>query len=444
MKVFIGLREISGHYRSVARGLAALGHDVVFVGGALHPFDYGGDGQFDRDSMPLIPRLYEESLLKIRFTDKKHQLKRFYSKSKSILLQYLLFMWSIFSIDVFIFGYGFTFFEGAHDLVILKAFGKRVIVNIGHGSDARPPYIDGSRRRLDGTWGSLDRLRRQTKFLYRRTQRIERNADIVIGAPLTSQFLEKRVVSFFKIGNPGIAVPDGPAIPKLADGKLRLLHAPSRPIAKGSIAIRQIIKKLQLEFQGLELIEVTGQPNSVVLERIGHTNLVVDQLYSDSPFTGIAAEAAQLGKPVLIGGYALGELGDSDRDYGPAIRCFPEQLEVTLRYWLSSPTELAAMGRMAEDFMMAKWSPEAVAKRYEMLLLGQAPDDWFFDPSDYAYIEGVAIEREALRAHLKTYLAQFGRQGLYLSHRPDLEDKIIAFAAGANPSDLNRLPPSAA
>ena len=102
------------------------------------------------------------------------------------------------------------------------------------------------------------------------------------------------------------------------------------------------------------------------------------------------------------------------------------------------------MGRMAEDFMMAKWSPEAVAKRYEMLLLGQAPDDWFFDPSDYAYIEGVAIEREALRAHLKTYLAQFGRQGLYLSHRPDLEDKIIAFAAGANPSDLNRLPPSAA
>ena len=87
---------------------------------------------------------------------------KFYISSKSKWIKdknklYLLFifilsrlgknLWAInaiFKYDIFIFGFGQSLLRSNLDLPILKLFGKKIISNLCHGSEARPPYIDGA------------------------------------------------------------------------------------------------------------------------------------------------------------------------------------------------------------------------------------------------------------------------------------------------------------
>ena len=50
----------------------------------------------------------------------------------------------------------------------------------------------------------------------------------------------------------------------------------------------------------LEYVEIVGQPNDIVLAEIARSAFVIDQLYSDTPMAGFAAEAARLGKPAIV------------------------------------------------------------------------------------------------------------------------------------------------
>ncbi len=428
LTIFIGLREISGYYTNLSRGLRDLGYRVIFVGGGLHPFRYGSDAE--RAALPLIPRIYENLLMARRDAKKLRSIQLPLLNILIEIQQMIMFIWSLFTCHVYIFGFAHTFIKGGHDLAILKWLSKRVIVNMGHGSEGRPPYLNGSLRRSDGSWGKLARLRKQTKSIARRAKRIERYASLVVASPYTSQFLTLPAIDFFAIGQP-VKPPTSSTGPNRKQGdSIKIFHAPSKPIAKGSIEIKQIITVLETEGLDIEFVEVTKRPNAEVLARLQQCDLVVDQLYSDSTMTGIAYEAAELAKPTIVSGYGLHDVAvhSSAMAAPPTIKCTPETFENTLRFYIENQSARIIAGQKAQDFVRSHWSQESVAAKYKRLISFSIEPEWIFNPLDIQYIFGCAIKTSDLQNILDQYISKFSAVGLELGHRPDLEEKLLQMA----------------
>jgi hypothetical protein len=356
--------------------------------------------------------------------------------------------------DVFVFGFGSSLMHRNLDLPVLRAFGKTVVSNIAHGSEARPPYIDATHQAHDGTpLGGLAFFRASARRIARRVRRIERYSSVVIGAPYSSQFCTRPMINLFSLGLPFSSaetepetrapsparepVADGPAPDgavraepmAVARRAVRVLHAPSHPAAKGSDIIRATIESLQAEGYAIDFVELRGRPNAEVVSEIRACDFVIDQLYSDTPLAGLATEAAYFGKPSVVGGYRIRELERyfERHPFPPSHLCHPSGLEEAVRLLLDDPAYRRELGAAAQRFVREHWSPEAVAARFLRVIDGDAPDDWWFDPRDVTYLEGFgSVERS--RAVVRELVAAHGVGALELAHRPDLERAFVAFA----------------
>ena len=132
-RVFIGLQEVAGHYRGLHQGMLDIGIECTFVTLSPHPFQYGGDDQ-------LLLARWTNALLQHRLKNRfrRHILAPVYLLTKLALLVYVVSRHDIFILS------GKSAFFRFHELPILKLLGKKVIYQF-HGSDSRPPYIDGAR-----------------------------------------------------------------------------------------------------------------------------------------------------------------------------------------------------------------------------------------------------------------------------------------------------------
>jgi len=425
LTIFIGLREISGYYTNLSRGLRDLGYRVIFVGGGLHPFRYGSDAE--RAALPLIPRIYENLLMARRDAKKLRSIQLPLLNILIEIQQMIMFIWSLFTCHVYIFGYAHTFIKGGHDLAILKFLSKRVIVHVGHGSEARPPYLDGSRRTGDGKWGDLVQEHRLTRFMALRVKRIERHADFVIASPMTSQFLTRRSIDFYALGNPSnIGTPTQLSLVDHRD-TVSILHAPSKPIAKGTPEIRAAVSKIKAKGYLVDYTEITGMPNADVRLLLQKTDLIIDQVYSDNPFPGLATEAAEFAKPTIIGGYGFGASENMTLAMRetPAIRCLPDKLEHLVLELIQNKERRLEQGARASEFLKNRWSVSDVAQRFKSLIQGMPDSGWYFDPLQFSYVNGVAVTESVLVAHIREYISRFGVDALELNHRPDLKSEII-------------------
>ena len=122
----------------------------------------------------------------------------------------------------------------------------------------------------------------------------------------------------------------------------RILHAPSNPNFKGTEEIRNTIKCLKNENIDFEYIEITNASNEKVLAELKACDLVIDQLYSDTPMATLAAEAAYCGKPTIVGGYGFEELKKVDRRrimatndslHTPEIQIYPQSIYRKSQAW---------------------------------------------------------------------------------------------------------------
>ena len=64
---------------------------------------------------------------------------------------------------------------------------------------------------------------------------------------------------------------------------IKIVHAPSNPIIKGTPLVRAAIKKLTLEGYKLEYIELTNMPNKKVLEILQNTHILINEFYAFVP-----------------------------------------------------------------------------------------------------------------------------------------------------------------
>lgn len=440
MRVFLGLTEVSGYFSRLREGLEDLGVECVHVSLQPHKFGYSG-GQHSS----FFPSFACASVRWRLHASNRGLLIRASLLALTVLSRLLLFIWAIGRFDVFVLGAGSSFFRFL-ELPLLRFFGKRVVYTL-HGTDARPPYIDGFFQpehyelRQDPTEEakstmSINRLAHMVEAHIRiaarrrrQVRQIERHAHVVICGPSYSHFLTQPFVSFYSVGIP-LEFQNQVRRKEYSHDKVRILHAPSYAPGKGTDQIRAIMAALEAQGLSIEYREITGRPNSEVLAEIERSDLVVDQLYSDTPMAMFAAEAASLGKPAVVGGYYSQVMRSHlpKEQIPPTVFCHPDELKETTAMLIKDHERRHKFGDDARNFVLEKWSARSVAKRFLRLFEGAPPSEWVIDPMQVLYLQGCGLSEKQTKLNVAAVIQSGGVKALQLSDKPDLEKLFFEFA----------------
>jgi hypothetical protein len=420
-RVFIGLVEIAGYYGGLARGLRAKGVEVTFADLSEHRYAYGGD-----DQTTLI-RLARRTA---RWgAAGAGPLRRLAAKLLHRFALVLLMAWAIPRHDVFVFGFRTSFLR-MRELPLLRLLGKRIVL-VFNGSDARPPYIDGTD--MDPAHGRtiadcIGIARRKTSEI----RRAERWADLVVSHALYLHLFERPAAGFQVLGLPGPLRSEFPPVPPEPPASpVRVLHAPSNPTVKGTALVRAAVERLRAEGLPIELVELHGVPNSVVHDEMARCHFVVDQAYSDGPMLGFAAEAAVYGRPAVVGSYGWDEIRRlmPAASIAPVQGCHPDDLESAIRTLATDAEHRRQLGADARAFVEEWAAADAVADRYLRLLAGERPPEWMCDPGAVRYVHGVGLSEARAREIVAAVLALGGVAALRIDDKPELQRAFARFAA---------------
>jgi glycosyltransferase involved in cell wall biosynthesis len=423
-RIFIGYSEIAGYCSSLAYSFNELGQKAHFCN--LLPNKYYPAGK-----LTVI-----ESMLKrhLRSRAGKNRVSSFLRRNlKKNLLKLLLHEMKT-RYDVFIFiGTYSPFFENERGL--LKGIGK-TIVSVFLGSDSRPLYLNALYYDKYGT--DYHEFAKAIIKQHEEIKRIEDGSDFVICHALSAHFLSRPFVRFMALGFPkviGDNSADGPSqkVENSVFGKnaidetLKILHAPTAPKYKGSEKIAHIIEELREEGIAVKLKTITEKPNREVIQALRECDLVIDELYSDTPLAGFAHEAGQFAKLPIVGSYAEAKdfFGDS---IPPSMFIHPDELKENVRALFHDRGALAEKGEALKEFIDTEWNPAAVAMRYIRLINNRGQKEWYTSPSEIRYVRGWGIEERELRGKLKALISNTGADTLCMHEKPELELALLSFA----------------
>jgi len=420
-RIFIGLFEVAGYAARLRDGFESLGVHAVQVDLSGHPFLYPR-----ASARPRIVRLAEAVARRRLARRKADPVRRGAWFAADYVVRAALFCWVLARFEVIILTCGLGFFR-LRELLVLRILRKRIIL-VFFGTDTRPPYMNGVDLEESAVPpGELIARTRRRKHL---AEHAERYADACICHPLAAHFFERPFVGFVEIGIPIPPARERP-LPARSDGTIRIVHAPSKPELKGSREIREAVESLRLAGLSLEYVEVVGRPHTAVMDALVNCDLVVDQLYSDSPMAGFAAEAAALGRPAIVGSYDWPEI---ERHIAPDLlppshRCHPNEIEAAIRRVAEDSAYREDIGRRAARFVWDRWTPEDVASRYLRLIRGDIPAEWLHDPQSIRYRHGWGVRDWQSAKAIASVVRQGGPAALAVHDKPALELILVEASA---------------
>ena len=423
MRILVGLGETAGYCARLADGLREAGATADHVNLGADPMRYS-----DAPPRPLV-----RVLRWLGHRRRSGPGPRMAWTALHRLGMAWLFLDALRRYDAFVFRAGDSFFA-LRDLPLLRRLGKPVIV-IFFGTDSRPSYLNGAEIAAgqDGAQASA-----ATAAKRRMVERIERHATHVVCHPMSAQLHRRTAVAFLEMGIPRRPA-RGNVPPAAVASPVRFLHAPSRPDDKGTALIQRSVDGIRAEGIDIELRIVTGRPNAEVLAAIEACDAVIDQLYSDTPMATLAAEAATLARPAIVGGYGWDALRAVTREANlpPTHLCHPDDLGNAIRRLATDDAYRRELGERARAFVEQRWAPEWVARRYLALLSGEAPADWWFEPAAIDHVHGAGASEEAVRQSVRRVLAAAGVAGLHLEDKPHLVERLLSLVS-AQPASTVR------
>lgn len=411
MKILIGPIEVAGYYWQLTQGFRENGVRCDFVTLDEHPFGY------QSDPPPTLIRL-------ARALERLSR-RRLLTRISSRLRWLCLLVWFLLALpryDVIIYGFGRTFLPNFLDVRIAQRFRRTIVVNLSHGGEARPPYMSGAGKAVWNADGLqlASATRRKAEFV----RRWETYATHIVGAPYsTSPFASRSFVNAFALGLPTEPQPHtaklvGHGAPHR---EIRILHAPSRSRDKGTGAIRDIIDSLKQDGVSVEYRELQNQPNSVVLTSLDWADLVIDQMWSDTPLAGFATEAAQRGCAVVVAGYGLESLQRfTTAKLPPSVTAHPDDFEAVIRELLANPTRIREVGQALQAFVEAEWRRDIVARRWLALLSAEGFGAELIVPTEIRSIFGCGVPKDVNGVAVRAIVRTAGWEALCLKRRPDL------------------------
>jgi hypothetical protein len=425
LRVFLGLIEIAGYYINLHKGFREIGIESRFFNLYHHPFKY----ETDESHLATLIIKCNKRIIKTK------GIVNGCWKLANIFLKLVFFIGALFKFDAFIFGCSSTFFN-FYELPILKFLKKRIIY-IFHGSDSRPPYLNGyilvDLIKDDGIEVAAKEIIKSSIEIKRKINKIDKYADIVVNIIPQALYHTRPFVSGLCLGLPNDLSEKTKLIDpnKLSPKKgVRVLHAPSNPVPKGTYKIRAAISKFkELGFE-IDYIELVGRPNSDVLNELAQCDFIIDEIYSDTPMAGFATEAAFFGKPAIVGGYYSKFIGQeiSQEQIPPSLFCHPDDLYASIEKMIIDKKYRISLGLKAYEFVTNHWKRNLVAQRYLKLITGDFPSEWLKDPQDIRYLHGCGLSEQWAKQVIKNLIDVGGKESLQLADKPILEQLLVEFA----------------
>ena len=407
-RIFLGTTEIAGYYTGLYKGFRALGVPVSWYFRQPHKFHY---------SRRPISELLLQTLSKWFRGASEDARRNNVVLSRVPALEDWLVRRIINNHDIFIFGF-MTSLDGLltggprmRDLKRLKKLGKTVIC-VFHGSDVRPPWLNGNFVSTD----PAQLARRGTQALGC-LREIEKYADVIISHPPMAPLQVRPYAQYLCVGIPMLHVSaDQQPRTGRKPGAVRIVHAPSNPAAKGTAQIEAVIARLRSEGYAIELKLLTGVSNAQVLRTLRDADLLIDQVYSDTPMAHLAAEAATQGCPSVVCGYDLKPLRDIVPPWAwpPTIIGAPDELYDRVKWALDHEAERSAIGRAAQAFVTQQWRPEQVARNLLRLAADGIPDEWLLEPGQRRFWGGYGMTLDQRDKLVERVAAVMGRQTMGL------------------------------
>jgi hypothetical protein len=420
-------REIAGVAAGLQQGLESEGLEVDIVLRWPHPFAYAM-----REPRSRLWRLAGRSMV-----EPDDGTARPWRRAVSLVVRVALIPLVPLRYSAVIYLGPDTLLRGGRDRRWLTRRGVRT-VTVFLGSEARPPYLDGAFARGEST-AELESVRQRTHVHKNRVRQAEQDSTYVVNHPGTGQFQSRPYLDWTVLGFPSIAR-DAPAAGKVElSGAPILLHAPSNVSMKGTDRIRAAADELVRAGIRLRYVEISGRPHAEVLAAVANADLVVDQLYSDTLLPGLATEAARLGTPVLVFGYAADLLCPLAERSGLSTLHYahPDDLMPVLRRLLTDATARIELQASLSRCVAGPWSAQHVASRWAKVVQGVPSPDWFDQPDTLPYVHGCAIERDRLVGFLSRYVTAFGPPGLELDSAPRTLAAALALVGEHEPERLS-------
>lgn len=336
-------------------------------------------------------------------------------------------VWLGLSFDAIIYSSGRVAPASVAEFSILRALGCRTVVTF-HGSDARPPYLDGSAFDHSSP-PSADVLRKLTAQTHRRVTRVEKSADLVIVWQGITHFFTKSVFTHEGLGFPYLRSGDSEIGAVEETRSLRALHCPSNPGAKGTSEIQRAFVEEAFKGYNIELRVVQKVSNRTVLQEIKLADVVIDQVHSDNFCGRLAAEASEYSKPVLVAGRALTEMSfHPEVIIPPTCWSSPVSWKHELCALVSDQERRASEGSILASYVDKKWNPGVVANMYLNLLSGR-PSVAPTNSLTWTQVRGGYASDEFLKGNISRLVAKHGIESLRLNHNPELLQNVLSFAS---------------
>ncbi len=416
-RIFLGAQEISGMMERLNNAFHDMGIESDFYCIPEYAFDLG------KKDVPVLRKF------RIHTKKKKYAVGERAKAWWSFLQMwdiFRVFVYALFRYDCFIYIYGNgIFFHNRYlrkieevEFFILKLFRKKMVMWLC-GSDSRPLYCDGA-----NYYSDIEKIYSITREKAAKIKMLEKYMDLIDYSP-SSHFHTKPYLIFNCIGIP-VDIKEKVRIDKKNVDKVRILHAPSDQKAKGTVIVRNIVKEMQEEGYDFEYMEVSGLPHRVVLEKMAMSDIVVDQVYSDTPMAGFATEAAINGVPVVVGGYYAEVYKKVLPDpIAPTVYCNPKELKEKIIYLIEHEEERIRIGEKERAYVEGHCLAETVANKFLRIFDHSYPKEWIMNPSDNDYIWGYGQSREAVANEITRLIDRYGTEALCLDKNGILYKKYV-------------------
>jgi hypothetical protein len=139
---------------------------------------------------------------------------------------------------------------------------------------------------------------------------------------------------------------------------LRIVHAPSAPVAKGTPIVRSVVKQLKHEGYDFHYIELMHMPNETVLYELSRSHIVLNQFYA--LITGIfGLEALATGNAVLMSAKSQNYPYEFNNAW---LETEDWQLYENLKYLLDNPQKIIEYAKNGFDYVTTNFSRKAVLR----------------------------------------------------------------------------------
>jgi len=152
--------------------------------------------------------------------------------------------------------------------------------------------------------------------------------------------------------------------------KIKICHAPTNPINKGTPLVRAAIKKLQAKGYVFEYIEAKNMPNEVLLEHLRSTHIVLNQFYAFSPgLFGVESMANHTAVLMSADSSIETTLPQDSKDAWMITRYW--EVYDNLKYLLDNPEQIQYYADKGYDFAYKHYTYEAARESIQAVLKEQ-------------------------------------------------------------------------